>query len=91
MQAAIRFGQLFGAGSSKFSVVLVTLGTTFAAFSIGARLDDPKVWGSSEFLAVLGFGALQVLLGFIEERFVVRSPERIRTPASNGDSTNPRR
>jgi hypothetical protein len=87
LQAATKFVQLFGAGSDKFSAVLVTLGTTFAAFSMAARLDDPKAWGSLEFLPALGFSAILVLLGFIEERFVVRSP---KTPPYSGDQQSPR-
>lgn len=83
LQAAIRIARLFGAGSAPFSVALVTLGTTFGMFSVAARLDDPKTWNFSEFIATLGFGALLIILGFIEERLVVRPANRGKNFSGN--------
>lgn len=89
VQAATRMLQLFGEGSAKFSVVLVTLGTVFAGSSVAARLDDPKAWDFSEFISALGFAALLVVLGCIEERFVVRTPKPAQNPPGNAVPVSP--
>ena len=89
VRAAIRIAQLFGSGSAPFSVALVTLGTTFGIFSVAARLDDPKSWDFSEFIATLGFGALLVILGFIEEQFVSRPANRVKHSSGNNGQAPP--
>lgn len=88
-QAAIRIVQLLGAGSAQFSAAMVALGTSFAIFTVAARLDDPKAWGISEFLPSIGFGALLVILGFIEELFVVRSPRRAKPTEPSQNQLSP--
>jgi hypothetical protein len=89
VQAAIRIARVFSEGSAKFSATLVTLGTTFAIFSVAARLDNPKTWGFSEFLSALGFATLLVVLGCIEERFVVRTPKPAQNPPGHAGTVSP--
>ena len=68
---------VFG-GDTSFGIILTSLGTAFALFSIGAWLDRLDGWGTTEFLAVLGFGALQVVLGSIAMMIPPRS-QRVGT------------
>jgi|ERR1700683_1518873 len=88
-QAASWFVQLLGQGSAQFSAALVGLGTAFAIFTVAARLEDPKAWEISEFLPSLGFGALLVMLGFIEEMFVVRASRRPKSPEPSTPPASP--
>jgi hypothetical protein len=88
IEAAIRFAQFLGTGSAQFSAALVALGTAFGIFSVAARLDDPKAWGFSELLVTFGFGALLVILGFIEEQFVVRTADRAKKSSSPPSGNN---
>jgi hypothetical protein len=52
-----------------FDLSMVAFGTTAAILTMVARLEDAKDWGSLEFFALLGFGALQILLGFLDRTF----------------------
>jgi hypothetical protein len=49
-----------------FDLSMVAFGTTAAILTMVARLEDAKDWGPTEFFALLGFGVLQILLGFLD-------------------------
>ena len=55
--------------SLGFEISLLVLGATAAITTVAARLEDPKVWGTTDFLAVLGFGALLIILGCADRMF----------------------
>ena len=55
--------------SLGFDISLLVLGATSAITTVAARLEDPVAWGTADFLAVLGFGALLITLGCADRMF----------------------
>ena len=65
-------------GEAGFGAVLVAMGTAIALTSMWLRLEFTKEWAAPEFVGLLSFGALQVVLGSVERLVLANSSKTSR-------------
>jgi hypothetical protein len=72
-------------GERSVPVALMSLGIGFASLSIWFRFINPFSWGTPEFIGLLGFGALAIVLGSLERIVYVTRTGVVRSRGGQSD------